>query len=79
MSKPRTLSPLDRLLDSAQNAVSTVAGDPRAERANPGDGTPDVVLDATERRQRRRGVLYRSVASARHAGRRCNSAATPPA
>ena len=45
MSATRSLSPLDRLLDSAQNALSTVAGSPRAERANPGDDTPDVVLD----------------------------------
>ena len=50
MSTLRTLSPLDRLLDSAQNALSTVAGSPRAERANPGDSTPDVVLDDAERR-----------------------------
>ena len=50
MSTSRTLSPLDRLLDSAQNALSTVAGSPRAERANPGDSTPDVVLDDAERR-----------------------------
>ena len=50
MSTPRTLSPLDRLLDSAQNALSTVAGSPRAERANPGESTPDVVLDEAERR-----------------------------
>ena len=50
MSTSRILSPLDRLLDSAQNALSTVAGSPRAERANPGDSTPDVVLDAAERR-----------------------------
>src|SRR3989339_288803 len=50
MSATRSLSPLDRLLDSAQNALSTVAGSPRAERANPGDDTPDVVLDDAERR-----------------------------
>ena len=50
MHATRTLSPLDRLLDSAQNALSTVAGSPRAERANPGDSTPDVVLDDAERR-----------------------------
>jgi ubiquinone biosynthesis monooxygenase Coq7 len=50
MSATRSLSPLDRLLDSAQNALSTVAGSPRAERANPGEGTPDVVLDPAERR-----------------------------
>ena len=50
MSATRSLSPLDRLLDSAQNALSTVAGSPRAERANPGGDTPDVVLDEAERR-----------------------------
>ena len=50
MSTSRTLSPLDRLLDSAQNALSTVAGSPRAQRANPGDSTPDVVLEDAERR-----------------------------
>ena len=50
MSTSRILSPLDRLLDSAQNALSTMAGSPRAERANPGDSTPDVVLDDAERR-----------------------------
>ena len=50
MSTSRILSPLDRLLDSAQNALSTVAGSPRAGRANPGESTPDVVLDDAERR-----------------------------
>ena len=50
MHSPRSLSPLDRLLDSAQNALSTVAGSPRAERANPGESTPDVVLEDAERR-----------------------------
>ena len=50
MPATRRLSPLDRLLDSAQHALSTVAGRPRAERANPGDSTPDVVLDDAERR-----------------------------
>ena len=50
MPAARALSPLDRLLDSAQNALSTVAGSPRAERGNPGDATPDVVLDEAERR-----------------------------
>ena len=45
MSAIRHLSPLDRLLDSVQNALSTVLGAPRAERPNPGLGEPDVVLD----------------------------------
>jgi len=46
----RTLTPLDRLLDSAQNALETVFGAPRAERRNPGAGEPEVVLDDAERR-----------------------------
>ncbi len=50
MAANRELTPLDRLLDSAQNAVSTVFGAARAERANPGDGETDVVLDLAERR-----------------------------
>lgn len=50
MPSARRLGVLDRLLDSAQNALSTVAGSPRAERPNPGAGTPDVVLDEAERR-----------------------------
>jgi len=50
MPTPRHLSPIDRLLDSAQNALATVGGSPRAERANPGEAAPDVVLDDAERR-----------------------------
>ncbi len=50
MAANRQLTPLDRLLDSAQNAVSTVFGAARAERENPGDGETDVVLDVAERR-----------------------------
>ena len=46
----RPLSPLDRLLDATQNALSTVAGSPRAERANPGLAEPEVVLEGDERR-----------------------------
>lgn len=46
----RTLSPLDRLLADAQNALETVFGAPRAERPNPGAGAADVVLDEAERR-----------------------------
>lgn len=45
----RHLSPLDRLLDSAQNALSTVLGTPRAERLNPGKDTPEAALDTHER------------------------------
>ena len=50
METLRHLSPLDRLLDSAQNALSTVLGAPRAGRPNPGLGQPEVVLDEAERR-----------------------------
>jgi ubiquinone biosynthesis monooxygenase Coq7 len=53
MSRPsprRTLSPFDRLLADAQNALETVAGAPRATRPNPGVEEADVVLDEAERR-----------------------------
>ena len=50
MTNARTLGSLDRLLDSAQNALSTVLGGVRAERPNPGRAEPDVVLDEPERR-----------------------------
>ena len=46
----RTFTRTDRLLDSAQNALETVFGSPRAERPNPGAGEPDVVLEQAERR-----------------------------
>jgi ubiquinone biosynthesis monooxygenase Coq7 len=46
----RRLSPLDRLLAAAQNALETVAGSPRAQRPNPGAAEADVVLDEAERR-----------------------------
>lgn len=46
----RHLTPLDRLLDSAQNALSTVLGAPRAARPNPGNAVPDAALDAPQRR-----------------------------
>lgn len=46
----RQPSTLDALLADAQNAVQTVAGHPPAERANPGDGEADLVLDEPERR-----------------------------
>lgn len=46
----RRLSPLDRLLADAQNALDTIAGSPRAGRPNPGETEVDVVLDDTERR-----------------------------
>ncbi len=46
----RTLTPLDRLLADAQNALETIAGAPHAGRPNPGADEPDVVLDDAERR-----------------------------
>ena len=50
MTPPRLLSPLDRLLDSAQNALVTVFGGARAGRDNPGRDEADVALDEAERR-----------------------------
>lgn len=46
----RSLTPLDRLLDGAQNALATVTGSLRAERPNPGRDQPELVLDPAERR-----------------------------
>jgi 3-demethoxyubiquinol 3-hydroxylase len=46
----RALTPLDRLLIDAQNALDTVFGAPAAERPNPSNGEPEVVLDDVERR-----------------------------
>jgi ubiquinone biosynthesis monooxygenase Coq7 len=46
----RRLTPLDRLLDGAQNALETVFGSARAERVNPGAREPDIVLDDEARR-----------------------------
>ncbi|HEY0309619.1 MAG TPA: 2-polyprenyl-3-methyl-6-methoxy-1,4-benzoquinone monooxygenase [Luteimonas sp.] len=46
----RTLTPLDRLLDGAQNALATITGSLHAERPNPGRGEAEVVLDDDERR-----------------------------
>lgn len=50
MTRSRPLSPLDRLLTDAQNALETVAGAPRAARPNPATQEADVVLDDAERR-----------------------------
>jgi ubiquinone biosynthesis monooxygenase Coq7 len=50
MTPQRALSPLDRLLVDAQNALGTLAGKPVARRPNPAAGTPEVELDAAERR-----------------------------
>ena len=46
----RALTPIDRLLIDAQNALDTVFGAPLAQRANPAAGNAEVVLDDTERR-----------------------------
>jgi ubiquinone biosynthesis monooxygenase Coq7 len=46
----RDLSPIDRLLIDAQNALGTVFGNPHAERANPGNDEAELVLDDDERR-----------------------------
>lgn len=50
MDAARRLTPLDRLLSGAQNALETVFGQPAAERPNPGAGHAEPVLDAGERR-----------------------------
>ncbi len=50
MNSSRALSPLDRLLVDAQNALGTLAGRPLARRPNPAQSTPEVELDAAERR-----------------------------
>ncbi|WP_166209822.1 2-polyprenyl-3-methyl-6-methoxy-1,4-benzoquinone monooxygenase [Cognatiluteimonas telluris] len=46
----RDFTLVDRLLMDAQNALGTILGSARAERANPAVDRPDVVLDADERR-----------------------------
>ncbi|GAB3348276.1 2-polyprenyl-3-methyl-6-methoxy-1,4-benzoquinone monooxygenase [Lysobacter tyrosinilyticus] len=46
----RALSPIDRLLIDAQNALDTVFGAPPAQRANPATGEAEIVLDDAERR-----------------------------
>ena len=46
----RRLTPLDLLLDGAQNALGTVSGSLRAERPNPGRDETEIVLDDAERR-----------------------------
>ena len=46
----RALSPIDRVLIDAQNALDTVFGAPPAQRANPASGEAEIVLDDAERR-----------------------------
>ncbi len=41
---------LDRLLIEAQHALTTSIGNAQAKRTNPGVATPEIVLDASERR-----------------------------
>ena len=50
MTATRSLTPLDRVLADAQNALDTVFGTPWAQRPNPAADEPDVVLDDAERR-----------------------------
>ena len=50
MSRPRRLSPLDRLLAEAQRGLSGMADDAVAVRANPGKPRPDVEMDERHRR-----------------------------
>lgn len=50
METIRQLTALDRLLAGGQNALETVFGHPLAERPNPGQPQPDVVMDETGRR-----------------------------
>jgi 3-demethoxyubiquinol 3-hydroxylase len=46
----RDFSLVDRLLVDAQNALGTVFGSSQAERPNPGNAQPEVVLDESDRR-----------------------------
>ncbi len=50
METIRQLTALDRLLAGGQNAMETVFGHPLAERPNPGQPQPDVVMDEAGRR-----------------------------
>ncbi len=50
MSPLRLHTPLDQFLIEAQRALETVFGDPAAQRPNPAADTPEVELDAGERR-----------------------------
>ena len=50
MQAARHLTALDRLLAGSQNALETVFGRPAAERPNPGDPEPDVVMADADRR-----------------------------
>src|SRR6185503_552341 len=56
MTRPRRLSPLDRLLDEAQRGLSGMADDAVALRANPGAPQPDVEM-AERRRVHAAGLM----------------------
>ncbi len=47
---PRLHTPLDRFLVESQRALETVFGTPPAQRPNPAASTPELELDAAERR-----------------------------
>lgn len=79
----RALSPVDRLLVDAQNALGTLAGKPLSRRPNPAAGTADIELDAGDRRHAAglmrinhvgevcaQGLYYGQAAVARDAGTR---------
>ena len=50
MNSLRQITPLDHLLTEAQRALDTVFGNPPAHRPYPAEATPDVELNADERR-----------------------------
>ena len=57
MNTYRQLSPLDRLFDAAQNALTTLAGAPSAQRRSPGESQPEA--DLTPEQQRHAAGLMR--------------------
>jgi 3-demethoxyubiquinol 3-hydroxylase len=50
VARSRVQTPLDQFLAETQRALETVFGDPPASRPNPAADTPDIELDAVERR-----------------------------
>ncbi|MCR6663386.1 MAG: 2-polyprenyl-3-methyl-6-methoxy-1,4-benzoquinone monooxygenase [Luteimonas sp.] len=50
MPASRVQTPVDQLIIEAQRALETVFGSPAATRPNPSADTPDIELDANERR-----------------------------
>lgn len=50
MASSRLQTPVDQFLIETQRALETVFGSPPASRPNPAIGTPDIELDAAERR-----------------------------